>query len=60
MPESVSAHLLAWCNRQEGQDMIEYALVAGLISVAIVVVAAVGLPAAFTAWAASVAGAITG
>ena len=40
--------------------MIEYALVAGLISVAIVVLAAVGLPEAFAAWAADVAGAITG
>ena len=40
--------------------MIEYALVAGLISVAIVVAAAVGLPEAFAAWAAGVAGAITG
>jgi Flp pilus assembly pilin Flp len=40
--------------------MIEYALVAGLISVAIVVLAAVGLPEAFAAWATDVAGAITG
>ena len=60
MPESVGGRLLAWLSGQEGQDMIEYALVAGLISVAIVVLAAVGLPEAFAAWATDVAGAITG
>ena len=60
MHDSVRSHLLAWHDRQGGQDMIEYALVAGLISVAIVVLAAVGLPEAFAAWATDVAGAITG
>ena len=58
MLESIRANLLAWYDRQEGQDMIEYALVAGLISVAIVVAAVVGLPEAFAAWAADVAAAI--
>jgi Flp pilus assembly pilin Flp len=54
------AHVLTHVRREEGQDMIEYALIGGLISVAIVVAAAVGLPEAFATWAEDMAGVIAG
>jgi Flp pilus assembly pilin Flp len=40
---AIRARLLAWLDREDGQDMIEYALLAALISiVAIVMILAIG------------------
>ena len=48
-------------RREEGQDVIEYALISALISVAvIVVILATGLVAAFGDWATAVAAAMGG
>jgi Flp pilus assembly pilin Flp len=50
----------AWFHREEGQDLIEYALVTALISVAIITaVALTPLGSAFDTWAQNVADAIT-
>ena len=51
--------LLAWFSREEAQDLIEYALVTGLISVAIVTgVIVAGLTGAFETWVTNIAAAI--
>ncbi len=42
-----------------GQDMVEYALIVGIISIPIVL-AAIMISPAFTTWAQEVAGVITG
>jgi len=60
MLDRLLAAVLARVCREEGQDMIEYALIGGLISVVIVAAATVGLPEAFAAWAKYVAEAIPG
>jgi Flp pilus assembly pilin Flp len=47
-------------RREEGQDVIEYALISALISVAIIVVVlATGLVDAFGGWATAVGNALT-
>jgi len=49
-----------WFHREEGQDLIEYALVTALISVAIITaVALTPLGSAFDTWAQNMADAIT-
>ena len=51
--------LLALFHREEGQDMIEYALITTGLSVAIIAAIVLGgIPAAFTAWAADIVGRI--
>jgi Flp pilus assembly pilin Flp len=45
---------------ERGQDMVEYALITVLISVAIVLAAILILEPAFTAWATDLAACITG
>jgi len=48
-------------RREEGQDVIEYALISALISVGIVaVILATGLVGAFGEWASAVEGAMGG
>jgi len=60
MLDQLLARLLAQFHREEGQDLVEYALVAALISVAIAVATLPGpLDEAFGSWVAYVAGAIT-
>jgi Flp pilus assembly pilin Flp len=47
-------------GREEGQDVIEYALISALVSVGIIaVVLATGLIPAFTSWGNAVAAAMT-
>jgi len=52
--------LLAWFRDERGQDMIEYALIAAVISIPIVLVAVGVLSPAFSNWAGDVAGKIGG
>ena len=52
--------LLAWFRDEKGQDMIEYALIAAVISIPIVLVAIGLLTPAFQNWAGDVAGKIGG
>jgi len=52
--------ILALLHREEGQDMIEYALIAAVISIPIVLVAIGLLTPAFQNWAGDVAGKIGG
>jgi Flp pilus assembly pilin Flp len=52
--------ILALLHREEGQDMIEYALIAAVISIPIVLVAVGVLSPAFSNWAGDVAGKIGG
>ena len=49
-----------WFHREEGQDMIEYALIAAVISIPIVLVAVGVLSPAFSNWAGDVATKIGG
>jgi Flp pilus assembly pilin Flp len=51
--------LLALFHREEGQDMIEYALIAAVIAIPIVLVTVGLLSPAFSEWAGDVAGKIT-
>ena len=49
-----------WFHREEGQDLIEYALIVTALSIGIIVViAAGGIPDAFADWAGSVVDKIT-
>jgi len=54
------ARLLARLRREEGQDMIEYALIAGFIAIPIVLAPVAFLVPAFTEWANSVANSVMG
>lgn len=47
--------VLAWFHREEGQDMIEYALIAAVIAIPIVLVTIGILSPAFSAWANDIA-----
>jgi len=60
MFDGLVARILAGFCLDDGQDMIEYALIAGLISLAVVVAAAGGLPEAFATWASQMAEVIPG
>jgi len=51
--------ILAWFREEKGQDMIEYALISALISVAIVLAAVGILEGAFADWANGLADEIT-
>ena len=49
-----------WFHREEGQDLIEYALIVTALSIAIILAIAVGgIPKTFETWATGVANAIT-
>ena len=52
--------VLAWFQREEGQDMIEYALIAAVIAIPIVLVTIGILNPAFTGWAENVRDKIVG
>jgi len=53
--------MLAWFHREEGQDLIEYALITALISVAIITgLVVAGLSGAFQDWVDGIAAAING
>ncbi len=46
-------------RNERGQDMVEYALITVIVSVAIVLAVLAILPGAFTAWAETIKGCIT-
>ena len=54
------ARLLARLRREEGQDMIEYALIASFIAIPIVLAPVAILHPVFTDWANSVANSVMG
>ena len=59
--ERLATVLLGAVRREEGQDMVEYALVTVVLSVALVTfVVTAGLPGAFEDWADYIATAIPG
>ena len=50
-----------WFHREEGQDLIEYALIVTALSIGIIVViTAAGIPGAFDGWASGVIDKING
>ena len=53
------ARVLAWFQGEEGQDMIEYALIATFIAIPIVLVTVGLLVPGFQEWATAVAGEVT-
>ena len=56
MLSKLFVRVLAWSQGEEGQDLIEYALITMALSVAIIVaVVAGGIPSGFTTWATTVA-----
>jgi len=55
MFDRLFVRLLTWFHGEEGQDMIEYALIAAVIAIPIVLVTIGLLSPAFTAWANDVA-----
>jgi len=51
--------VLARFQREEGQDLIEYALISAVLSLGIIAVIIVaGIPSAFTGWASDIVAAI--
>ena len=60
MLSKLFVRVLAWSQGEEGQDLIEYALITMALSVAIIIaIVAGGIPTAFTTWAADIVGRIT-
>jgi len=55
MLSKLLVRVLAWFQGEEGQDMIEYALIAAVIAIPIVLVTIGILSPAFSAWANDVA-----
>jgi Flp pilus assembly pilin Flp len=50
-----------WFHREEGQDLIEYAMIVAALSIAIVAAIVLGgIPGAFTTWATNVKNEILG
>ena len=61
MLSTLLVHLVAWFHREEGQDLIEYALITAVISVPIITgLVVAGLPGAFQTWVENMAAAING
>jgi len=55
MLSKLFVRVLASFHREEGQDLIEYALISAVLSLGIIaVVVAAGIPGAFTGWAADI------
>ena len=55
------AYLLARFNREEGQDLVEYAMIVAGLSIAIIAAIVLGgIPGAFTTWATNVKNEILG
>ena len=54
------ASLMTWFHREEGQDLIEYALITAVISVGIITgLVLLGLSGAFQGWVDGIAAAIS-
>ena len=61
MLSKLFVRVLAWFQGEEGQDLIEYALITALISVAIITgLVVAGLSGAFQDWVDGIAAAING
>ena len=59
MFDRLFVRLMTWFHREEGQDMIEYALITAVISVALITgIILTGLGTAFQTWVDGVAAAI--
>jgi Flp pilus assembly pilin Flp len=59
MLDKLFVRVLAWLHREEGQDLIEYALVTALIAVGIIVgIILTPMEEAFTGWVEGIADAI--
>jgi Flp pilus assembly pilin Flp len=55
MLSKLFVRVLAWFHRDEGQDLIEYALITAVLSLGIIaVIALAGIPGAFEGWAADI------
>ena len=60
MLDKFFVRVLAWFHREEGQDLIEYALVTALISVGIITgIVMTPLETAFSSWVSSMAAALS-
>ena len=61
MLNQLLARLLTWFHQEEGQDLVEYALITVVISIPIITgLVLAGLPGAFQAWVDGVAAVING
>ena len=61
MLNQLLARLLTWFHQEEGQDLVEYALITVVISIPIITgLVLAGLPGAFQAWVDGVAAAMNG
>ena len=61
MLNQLLVRLLTWFHQEEGQDLVEYALITAVIAIPIIIgLVLVGLPGAFQAWVDGVAAAING
>ena len=61
MLNQLLVRLLTWFHQEEGQDLVEYALITAVIAIPIIIgLVLVGLPGAFQAWVVGVAAAING
>ena len=59
MLSKLFVRVLASFHREEGQDLIEYALISAVLSLGIIaVIVLAGIPSAFTGWAGDVVAAI--
>ena len=59
MFDRLFVRLLTWFHREEGQDLIEYALITAVISVALITgLILTGLTGAFQTWVDNIAAAI--
>jgi Flp pilus assembly pilin Flp len=60
MLSKLFVRVLAWFHREEGQDLVEYALITFAISLAIVLAVVGTLTGAFETWAGNLSDEITG
>jgi len=61
MLDKLFVRVLVWLHREEGQDLIEYALVTALIAVGIIVTIVLSpLKEAFTTWVTNISSNISG
>ena len=61
MLNQLLVRLLTWFHQEEGQDLVEYALITAVIAIPIITgLVLAGVPGAFQAWVDGVAAAING
>lgn len=60
MLNELMLRVLAWFQGEEGQDLIEYALISAVLSLGIIaIITAAGIPGAFQGWAGKVVAAVS-